>query len=237
MPQVSTHSITTDCTLIRWQITESETDLAAQLVLTDEEQIDLNGITHPGQRIEWLACRVALKTMVKASGLCYNGLWKDTYGKPHLRVPGGESTNLANDSARPGESTNSVRLGESTPGHISLSHTLGWATAVWHLTRPVGLDVEPIRDQFTRVVPRVLSPSEIADANGQPDRLAMYWCAKEALYKLYGKRQLTFREHLLIDPFVTGATQLTGHVRLPDHQETLTLYCLHLEPGLVMVAC
>ena len=225
MPHVSTHAITTDCDLIRWRITEPETLLFPQLVLTDEEQADLGGIAHPGQRVEWLACRVALKALVEAQGYRYDGLWKDEYGKPHLRGLPGEST--------PGEST----LGESTPGHISLSHTPGWATAVWHHTRPVGLDVEPIRDQFTRVVPRVLSASEITDADGQPDRLAVYWCAKEALYKLYGKRQLTFREHLLVDPFPTGATRLTGHVRLLDHHETLTLHCLYLEPGLVIVAC
>ncbi|MEZ0540063.1 4'-phosphopantetheinyl transferase family protein [Fibrella arboris] len=210
MPQVSTHPITPDCTLTRWQITESEPELAGPLVLTCDEQTDLDGIAHPGQRLEWLACRLALKTMVEASGHLYAGLWKDEYGKPHLR---------------------------GLSGHISLSHTPGWATAVWHQTRPVGLDIEPIRDQFTRVVPRVLSAAEIADANGQPDRLAVYWCAKEALYKLYGKRKLTFRDHLLVDPFPTGATYLTGHVRLPDHNETLSLYCLHLEPGLVIVAC
>lgn len=210
MPQVSAHLIIPDCDLIRWQISESEATLARQLVLTHEEQLDLGGIAHPGQRLEWLACRVALKTLVESKGKPYAGLWKDEYGKPHLR---------------------------GLAGHISLSHTPGWATAVWHQTKPVGLDIEPIRDQFTRVVPRVLSASEIADANGQPDRLAVYWCAKEALYKLYGKRQLTFREHLLVEPFVTGAARLTGHVRLPDHNETLTLYCLHVEPGLLIVAC
>ncbi|WP_375446741.1 4'-phosphopantetheinyl transferase family protein [uncultured Fibrella sp.] len=210
MPQVSTQLNIPDCDLIRWQISESETTLAQQLVLTHEEKLDLGGIAHPGQRLEWLACRVALKTLVDNRGETYAGLWKDEYGKPHLR---------------------------GLTGHISLSHTPGWATAVWHQTKPVGLDIEPIRDQFKRVVPRVLSASEIADADGQPDRLAVYWCAKEALYKLYGKRQLTFREHLLVEPFETGATQLTGYVRLPDHNETLTLYCLHVEPGLLIVAC
>jgi 4'-phosphopantetheinyl transferase len=209
MPHLATHIIGSDCELIRWQITEDEPTLAGRLTLTDEEQADLAGIAHPGQRLEWLACRVALKMLVEAHGQTYTCLRKDEFGKPHL-----------------------CRL----LGHISLSHTPGWATAVWHQTRPVGLDIEPIRDQFTRVVPRVLSPSEIIDANGLPDRLAVYWCAKEALYKLYGKRHLTFREHLLVDPFPTGAILLTGHVRLHDHQETLQIHCLHVEPGLIAVA-
>ena len=239
MPHLATHTISPDCELIRWQITEDEPTLAGQLTLTDEEQADLAGIAHPGQRLEWLACRVALKTLVESRGQTYTCIWKDEFGKPHLCHLPGESTET---SDRRGDSTAPAdRRGDSTApadrrGHISLSHTPGWATAVWHQTRPVGLDIEPIRDQFTRVVPRVLSPSEITDANGQPDRLAVYWCAKEALYKLYGKRHLTFREHLLVDPFPTGATLLTGHVRLHDHQETLQIHCLHVEPGLIAVA-
>ena len=209
MPLCATHLITPDCEVVRWQIAEDEPTLAGHLTLTPDEQADLAGIAHPGQRVEWLACRVALKTLVEKQGFTYAGLWKDPHGKPHLR---------------------------GLTGHISLSHTPGWATAVWHQTRPVGIDVEPVRDQFTRVVPRVLSPAEIADANGQPDRLAVYWCAKEALYKRYGKRHLTLRHHLFVDPFPTGATYLTGHVRLPDYQESLTMYCLHVEPGLIIVA-
>ena len=189
--------------------------MARQLNLTADEQADLASIAHPGQRIEWLACRVALKTLIDDAGFPYMGLHKDEWGKPHLY--------------------SSVR-GTFLPGHISLSHTPGWAVAVWHFARPVGIDVEPVRDQFVRVVPRVLSASEMADANGRADRLAVYWCAKEAMYKLYGKRQLTFREHLLVEPFTNGATHLSGHVRLPDFHTTVTIHCQHVEPGLVAVA-
>ena len=165
----------------------------------------------PGvQRVEWLACRIAMRGLAIQNGLTYKGLVKDEYGKPYL-------------------------IGEIT-AHLSISHTGGWAAAVWHRNRPVGIDIEPIRDQFTRVVPRVLSESEIAHAAGRPDRLAVYWCAKECLYKLYGKRQLTVREHLHIDPFLDGAEQLTGHVRLPNHKETLQICCLKTGPGLLAVA-
>jgi 4'-phosphopantetheinyl transferase len=215
MPLASIHALTPACQLVRWQILEDEPTLRRHLHLSDEEISDLERIAHPGQRVEWLACRVALKGLIKEAGFPYMGLVKDQYGKPHL---------------------DSVVRGAFLPGHVSLSHTPGWAVAVWHHERPVGVDVEPIRDQFVRVVPRVLSETEIADANAQPDRLAVYWCAKEAMYKLYGKRQLTFREHLLVEPFASGATYLTGHVSLPDKTTTVQIHCLRLEPGLVAVA-
>lgn len=201
--------INTDCTVVLRPIAEDEPTLRRNLSITASELDDLAGISHPAQRVEWLACRVAVQQLVEAQGLVYTGLQKDEFGKPHLLA---------------------------APWHISLSHTSGWAAAVLHKTRPVGIDIEPIRDQFRRVVPRVLSEVEIAHADGNPQRLAVYWCAKEALYKLYGKRQLTFREHLHIEPFADGASHLTGHVRLPNHEAQLAIYCFQAGPGLLAVA-
>lgn len=202
-------NINDDCVAVLRAITEDEPILRLGLPLTIVEREELARITHPAQRIEWLACRVAIKQLTEAQGLTYRGLQKDEFGKPSL-------------------------IG--TPWHISLSHTSGWAAAVVHRSRPVGIDIEPIREQFRRVVPRVLSAEENAHADNNPSRLAVYWCAKEALYKLYGKRHLTFREHLHVEPFADGAGQLIGHVRLPDHEEQLTIRCFQAGPGLLAVA-
>ena len=209
MPLPTFLPLNDDCTVVLQPITADEPTLRASLALTVDEEQDLAGISHPAQRVEWLACRVVVRQLVEAQGMPYAGLWKDAFGKPHL-------------------------IG--IPWQMSLSHTSGWVAAVLHRSRPVGIDVEPIRDKFTRVVPRILSEEEIAHAAGDPARLAVYWCAKESLYKLYGKRQLSFRQHLHIEPFADGAEQLTGHVRLPDYEETLQIRCLRVGPGLLAVA-
>lgn len=213
MPQFTSFSFDAECTALLWKIEEDEGTLRIGLPLTEPELDDLEGITHPAQRTEWVACRVAMRTLAESKGQTYQGLYKDEFGKPHLINNTGEQ-----------------------PGHISLTHTAGWAAVVWHASRPVGIDIEPLREQFLRVVPRVLSESEMAHAGQNLMRLAVYWCAKEALYKLYGKRQLTFREHLIIEPFADGSQQLTGHVRLPDHEEELTICCRPTGPGLLAVA-
>ncbi len=210
MPLHQTYRFGPDCGAILWQITEAEPALWADLPQTPGEAAELAGIAHPVQRVEWLACRRALQHLLHTEEIPYTGLQKDEWGKPHLV--------------------------DGTGGFISLSHTEGWAAAAWHRGRAVGIDVEPLREQLRRVVPRVLSASENADAAGDVNRLAVYWCAKEALYKLYGKRRLTFREHLHVDPFPDGATQLTGHVRLPDHVDTLAIHCQFIELGLLAVA-
>lgn len=209
MPPPTFLQISADCTAILSAIRADEPTLRAGLSLTSEEAEELAGIRHSLQRVEWLACRAAVRQLVVEQGLTYAGLRKDEFGKPHL-------------------------IGSSW--HISLSHTAGWAAAVLHRARPIGIDIEPVRDKFTRVVPRILSESEIAHAAGSPDRLAVYWCAKESLYKLYGKRQLTFRQHLHVEPFADGADYLIGHVRLPDHEAQLTIRCYRIGPGLLAVA-
>ncbi len=197
------------CRVALWHITETEADLTNGLTLTPDEATELASVVHPGQRVEWLASRVTMHWLAGQLGLPYKGLVKDEFGKPHLR---------------------------DVAGHISLSHTSGWAAAAFHPHQPVGLDIEPVREQFGRVVPRVLSAPEIAHANGHLSRLAVYWCAKEALYKLYGKRKLTFRKHLLIDPFADKQTELVGHVRLPDYLATVAVHCHSAGPGLLAVA-
>lgn len=198
-----------DCVVILQSITADEPTLRAGLPLTTGEQEELATITHPAQRVEWLACRVAIRQLIEEQGATYQGLQKDEFGKPFL-------------------------IGSNW--HISLSHTSGWSAAILHKSKPVGIDIEPIREQFRRVVPRVLSADEITHAANDPHRLAIYWCAKEALYKLYGKRQLTFREHLHVDPFADDAEKLTGHVRLPAHEEKLEIRCFRTGPGLLAVA-
>ncbi|MGA0559219.1 4'-phosphopantetheinyl transferase family protein [Larkinella sp. VNQ87] len=208
MSVYQTHRLGADCTAVLWKIEESEDDLRARLTLTMPEQLELLEITHPAQRVEWLACRAAIQALVQPYWP-YAGLYKDEYGKPHL---------IGLDA------------------QVSISHTAGWAAAVLHHSKAVGIDIEPFRDQFVRVVPRVLSEDETRHAAGDLRRLAVYWCAKEALYKLYGKRQLTFREHLHIEPFADGAGLLTGHVRLPDDVRELTIHYFETGPGLLAIA-
>ena len=62
----------------------------------------------------------------------------------------------------------------------------------------------------------------------------MVWCTKEALYKLYGKKKLDFRQNLTIDKFdwecegnVRGHINKNGYTKdLPIHYEKLDDYIL-----------
>jgi len=61
----------------------------------------------------------------------------------------------------------------------------------------------------------------------QVEHLYVYWCAKETLYKIYGKRALHFKEDLLIEPFeYKGKGVISGCISVGKMKET---YSLHYE--------
>ncbi|MCY7352443.1 MAG: 4'-phosphopantetheinyl transferase superfamily protein [Cytophagaceae bacterium] len=171
--------------LALWETTESADELARAFRGSPADIEEVEGIAHPQKQLEFLASRALVRTLVENAGLGYQGLEKDSFGKPRL-----------------------VRY----DGHLSLTHTARFAAAVLHPTRAVGIDLEPVSDKLQRVVPRVLSPAEIAHAAADPQRLAIYWTAKEAIYKLYGRRGLSFRDHLFIEPFADGAGSVVGQL-------------------------
>lgn len=145
-------------------------------------------IVHQQKRLEWLAGRALIRTLAEHIKLTYDGLRKDEFGKPFLKTH---------------------------PHSISLSHSYPFVAAQIDVSHSVGIDVEQVKEKLKQVGPRVLAPEEFADAQGDVVKLCIYWCAKEALYKIYGKRNLLFSDHLRIQPFVRGTTgSLTGEINV-----------------------
>ncbi|MFZ5971323.1 MAG: 4'-phosphopantetheinyl transferase family protein [Bacteroidota bacterium] len=131
-------------------------------------------ILSPQKRLEYLAARTLLKQVAEQAGAEYIGVHKDEHGKPYLK---------------------------NLPQQISLSHSFPYVAVQWHDTRPVGIDIEQPKDKLLRVATRVLAPAELVDAGNDVVKHCVYWCAKEAMYKLYGKRGLHFHSQLLVAPF------------------------------------
>lgn len=72
------------------------------------------------------------------------------------------------------------------PFHFSLSHSDGLCAAVLS-PAPIGLDVERIRPLRPALLPRFLSPEEIARAEHDPDLPVRLWTAREARAKENGR--------------------------------------------------
>lgn len=129
------------------------------------------------KRLEFLAGRALIKELVTQAGLEYNGLRKDDFGKPFLK-------NLSHQ--------------------ISLSHSYPYVAAQLSASLSVGIDVEQPKEKLLKIAPRVLSLIEQKDAGTNLAKHCVYWCAKEAMYKIHGKRGLHFNSQLNIEPFTLG---------------------------------
>jgi hypothetical protein len=67
-----------------------------------------------------------------------------------------------------------------------------------------------------------LSDNELAFAQSDLNRLTLLWAGKEALYKLYGQKQLIFKTDMLIPDFeinaLKGQTDIVLFPQTPHNQ-------------------
>ncbi|MFZ9980805.1 MAG: 4'-phosphopantetheinyl transferase family protein [Cyclobacteriaceae bacterium] len=172
MPLHQIRQISPGSVLAVWKVEEEAGVFEAALPQADQCPEQINFMR---KRLEWLGGRFLINYLFTGEGLHYQGLAKEESGKP---FPIGLDY------------------------QISLSHSFPFIAAQIHPTMPVGIDLEILRPRMAQVIPRVLSPEEQTDAGNDPLKLGVYWSAKEALYKIYGKRNLIFSRHLLVEPFI-----------------------------------
>ncbi len=163
-----------------WHITESIADLL-DLLPTATQDPTFEQLSIEKQQKEWLASRILCQQLAEKLGFLSTPIGKDTNGKPYL---------IDSDL------------------HLSLAHAYPYAGVVLHPTVKVGVDIEQQSSKMQAIAHRVFHADELAWAT--PQDYALLWCAKEALYKWYGKRGLDFRQHLRVFANTTGYTaQLT----------------------------
>jgi 4'-phosphopantetheinyl transferase len=143
------------------------------------------------KRLEWLAGRNVITALTEKMDLNYNGLHKNEFGKPFLKGLSIE---------------------------VSLTHSYPYVAAQLSLHKPVGIDLEQPKEKLLAIAARVLSPEELKDAGTDIVKHCVYWCSKEALYKIDGKKGLHFSNQLNIQPFTlqkNGSLQgtITRHVK------------------------
>ncbi len=189
-----------------WKIEEDEPSLAA---IVPGEQVPPS-ITNAFKRLEFLAGRALIKTLVDQWGLRYEGLTKDIYGKPYL---------------------------SGSDIHISLSHSYPYVAAIVHRKKNVGIDLEQPKEKLLRIAHRVLSETELHDAGTNLVKHCIYWCAKESLIKIYGKKDLILSRDLLISPFsLQQRGQLIGRILVNNTATAIPLEYIVADNFVVVVS-
>ena len=188
MPLYLNKKLSEEIHFMVWELTESFNELL-DLVCPDEEDLEnLNKIGVEAKKKEYLAGKNAVMQMCKLSNVAFGGIIKDEHGKPFLK-----------DSSL----------------EISLTHTTQFVGVVFSKTGPIGMDIEKPRPQIFKVISRLCVSSELAWVNEDLERATILWSAKEALYKLYGKRKVDFKENLLL---IQSSKGLVGRIKMPDYK-------------------
>ena len=86
---------------------------------------------------------------------------------------------------------------------ISISHCARFVAIIAHPEESVGIDIESLGRDFSAVERKALSEDEkddLSDHNTN-QQLAIYWCAKEAIYKRMSRSGVDFARQIEVERF------------------------------------
>ena len=194
-----------------WHITETAAELLSFIQLSESENNQYQSFGHDLRKRQWLASRALLKCLLfpNSSEILY-----DINGKPFLT---------------------------SGSHQISVTHAGEFAAAVCAENFMVGIDIEKLTGRVERVKERFMLNGELESLipENRLDQLYIYWCGKEALYKLHGKPELDFRNDIYIHPF--DYLCHTNHtckatLTVDGSRKDYTLYYQKIEAYMLVVA-
>ena len=110
---------------------------------------------------------------------------------------------LLNDKVYLSHHDNGKPYLENNPVNISITHTEKYVAVILHEEENVGIDIESLDRDFSAVEKKALSEDEIDDLEDDKrnEQLAIYWCAKEAVFKLLSRYNVDFAEQIEIERF------------------------------------
>jgi phosphopantetheine--protein transferase-like protein len=155
-----------------WEITETEEELKELSMTPTDEMEEISFIRSESLRKQRLAVRALLNTLFDDKVY----LSHHDNGKPYIE----------NDAI-----------------NISITHTERFVAVILHKEENVGIDIESLDRDFSVVEKKALSEDEIDDLEDEKrnEQLAIYWCAKEAIFKLLSVYNLDFAEQIEIERF------------------------------------
>lgn len=161
-----------EATIAVWEITETEKELIALSSTPSDEMEEISFIKNESQRKQRLAVRALLNELFEDKVY----LSHHDNGKPYL---------------------------ENMATNISITHTEKFVAVILHDEEEVGIDMECIDRDFSAVEKKALSEEEIEDLDEdrKNEQLAIYWCAKEAVFKRVSAFNVNFSEQIEVEHF------------------------------------
>ena len=188
-----------ECHLGVWEIAEDFDTLNSMVELAAVDKTKLNSFKNISRKVEWLSVRALVKTMLgKDTRILYN-----SENKPFV---------MGNTHS------------------ISITHSNNLTAVIICKDKRVGIDLEFMSGKISKVADKFMNEKEnvTSDPEMKKYHLYLHWCAKEALYKICDKQDITFREGLTIAPFDPEEHGfMNGHVVNGSGEEDFELEYLH----------
>ena len=161
-----------EATIAVWKITETEQELIELSSTPSDEMEEISYISSEALRKQRLAVRALLNELFEDKVY----LSHHENGKPYL---------------------------ENMATNISITHTNEYVAVILHEEEEVGIDIECQDRDFSAVEKKALSEDEIddLDEDRKNEQLAIYWCAKEAIFKRVSAFRVDFAEQIEVEKF------------------------------------
>jgi len=160
--------------ILVWQVTETEEQLKNLCSIPTDELEEINMYKSQAQRKQKLAVRALLDEAFEEKVY----LNHHDNGKPFI---------------------------ENEAINISITHTDKYVAIILHEDDDLGIDIESLDRDFSAVEKKALNEDEIddleEDTEEKNEQLAIYWCAKEAIYKRMSVNKVDFAEQIDVERF------------------------------------
>ena len=155
-----------------WHVTESEQELLGLTSVPNDELEEISLFRNENHRRQKLAVRALINEVFEEKMY----LNHHDNGQPYF---------------------------ENCATNISITHTDNYVAIIIHDEDEVGIDVESLDRDFSVVEKKALSEDEIDDLekDKRNEQLAIYWCAKEAIFKRMSQNRVDFAEQIEVEKF------------------------------------
>ena len=179
-----------------WQVTETEEELKNLSSVPTDEMEEIMLFRSESQRRQKLAVRALLNEVFEEKMY----LNHHDNGQPYL---------------------------ENCVTNISITHTEKYVAIIIHDEDDLGIDIESLDRDFSVVEKKALSEDEIDDLEKEKrnEQLAIYWCAKEAIFKRMSQTRVDFAEQIEVEKFnlrKEGELEAT-FIHKDEHEEDFEL--------------
>lgn len=199
MPLFKTITVNKDTKVLIWKIEESFDTLYSGISLTEKSENRISKMLSDIHKRGYLSIR----HLLKIEGYTDHDLVYNGDGKPDLK----------------------------DGKHISISHSHEFSGIIIS-TSEVGIDIEKQRDKILNIANKFTPLKEyrtLANDSAVIQKLTIVWCAKEALYKLYANRGVSFLHHVDVKDFQFEDMQTTADIIFNGKVHTFKVHFFEFE--------